>query len=91
MKAKNINECDNTTKRYYHFVIMLFPQEQIVKEKVVCCTERQMHEESFRIVKGLEEAGLAYNGKNANHHFGLMIKELPSPEKLAAMIAAVTK
>lgn len=74
--------------KYYHFVIMLFPQEEVVKEWVLHCTEKQMNEESFRIVKALDEAGMSYNGKNANHHFGLFTKEVPSPEQMNKIFGA---
>lgn len=69
-------------KKYYYFAIMLFPQEKVVKDFVLYCTEKEMHEKSFQIVKGLDAASMSFNGKNANHHFGLMTKEVPSPEEM---------
>ena len=84
----NISECDNTKIRYWEFSIVLFPQEKVVNQVVLKLTERQMHEKSAKISAGLVEKGMAFNGKNANHHFGLVTKELPSPEELERLIAA---
>jgi hypothetical protein len=52
-------------------------------------TERQMHEKSAEISEKLEKSGMAFNGKNAAHHFGLAVRELPSPEELKRKIAAL--
>lgn len=84
----SIEETDDKKVRYWEFSILLFPQEKVVNQVVLKLTERQMHEKSAQISAGLVEKGMAFNGKNANHHFGLVTKELPSPEELERLIAA---
>lgn len=69
-------------KKYFYFKIVLFPQETIVKDFVLHCTEDECHAESFRIVTELDKAGMSYNGKNGHHYYGLFTKEVPSPEEL---------
>ncbi len=87
----NLSECDNTRIRYWEFSIMLYPQEKVVNQVFLKLTERQMHEKSAAIAVGLEENGMAFNGKNGNHYFELVTKELPSPEQLEREIARLQK
>lgn len=84
----DISECDNKTIRYWEFSIVLFPQEKVVEQLVLKLTERQMHKKSAEIANKMVENGMAFNGKNANHYFELLTKELPSPEELERLIAA---
>lgn len=91
MRTINIQETDNKVKRYWEFSIFLFPQEKVVQQQIVVLTERQMHEKSAAISENLEKSGMAFNGKNGSHHFGLAVRELPSPEELERMIAALQK
>lgn len=86
-RTNNEQRTNDKKVRYWEFSIVLFPQEKVVQQVVLKLTERQMHEKSAAIAAGLEEKGMAYNGKNENHHFGLMTRELPSPEELERMIA----
>lgn len=87
MKWHNINETDNTKIRYWEFSIVLYPQEKVVRQIVLKLTERRMHEKSAQIADGLVRQGMAFNGRNANHYFELVTRELPSPEELERMIA----
>ena len=87
MKWHNINETDNTKIRYWEFSIVLYPQEKVVQQVVLKLTERRMHEKSAQITDGLARQGMAFNGRNANHYFELVTRELPSPEELERMIA----
>ena len=87
----NISECDNTQIRYWEFTIMLYPQEKAVRQVVLKLTERQMHEKSAQIADGLVKQGMAFNGKNANHYFELVTRELPSPEELEREIARLQR
>ena len=91
MKFHNISETDNTQIRYWEFTIMLYPQEKAVQQVVLKLTERQMHEKSAQIADGLVKQGMAFNGKNANHYFELVTRELPSPEELEREIARLQK
>ena len=84
----NISECDNAKIRYWEFSIVLFPQEKVVNQVVLKLTERRMHEKSAQIADGLVKQGMAFNGKNANHYFELVTREVPSPEELERLIAA---
>lgn len=63
-------------KRYYNFIVMLCPQEKVVKDIVVYMTEEEMHEASRNIVRGLDESGMSFNGKNANHHYVFLTKDI---------------
>lgn len=74
-------------KKIYEFSIYLFPQEKVVQQVVLRLTEEEMHEKAAQIAFALDEKGMAYNGKNGNHHFGLVTRELPSPEELEREIA----
>ena len=87
VQTHSIEETDNTKIRYWEFSIVLFPQEKVVNQVVLKLTERQMHEKSAKIAVGLDEQGMSFNGKNANHYFQLVTKELPSPEELERLIA----
>ena len=91
MKFHNISETDNTQIRYWEFTIMLYPQEKAVQQVVLKLTERRMHEKSAQIADGLVKQGMAFNGKNANHYFELVTRELPSPEELEREIARLQK
>lgn len=44
-----------------------------------------MHEIAFELCTKLEQAGMAFNGKNANHYYEVVSQEVPSPEELTAM------
>ena len=88
---QNINDVDNTKVKYWEFSIVLFPQEKIVQQVVLKLTERQMHEKSAQIADGLVKQGMAFNGKNANHYFELVTRELPSPEELEREIARLQR
>lgn len=88
---QSINDVDNTKVRYWEFSIMLFPQEKTVQQVVLKLTERQMHEKSAQIADGLAEKGMSFNGKNANHYFELVTRELPSPEELDREIARLQR
>ena len=72
-------------KKYYYFQIVLQPQNKVVKDMAYNCTEKRMHEIAFELCTKLEQAGMAYNGKNANHYYEVVSQEVPSPEELAAM------
>jgi len=87
---QNISETDNEKIRYWEFSIVLFPQEKAVQQVVLKLTERQMHEKSAQIADGLVKHGMAFNGKNANHYFELITRELPSPEELEREIARLS-
>lgn len=63
-------------KRYYNFLIILQPQNKVVQDVVVHLTEEEMHEKSAKIAFGLEEKGMSFNGKNANHYFDFVTRDI---------------
>lgn len=57
----------------------------MVKDAAYHCTEERFHEICFDICTKLNEAGMSFNGKNANHYYEVVTQEAPSPEELAKL------
>lgn len=74
--VQNVAESDKVTKRYYHFLIICQPQNKVVQDVVLFLTEREFHEKSFQIAEGLRKNGMAYNGKNNNHYFDFLTRDI---------------
>ena len=63
-------------KRYYHFLIILQPQNKVVKDLVLFITEKEYHEKCFNIAENLRKSGMSFNGRNANHYFDFLTRDI---------------
>ncbi len=76
-------------KKYWYFQIVLCSYERVVKvvkDMAYYCTEERMHEIAFELCKKLEDAGMAFNGTNAQRYFEVQSQEAPSPDELNSIL-----
>lgn len=62
--------------KYYHVLLVLQPQNKVVEDFVLHMGEKEFNAYCFNVATQLEQKGLAFNGKNINHYYVFLTRDI---------------